>query len=144
MPEHVLGRKTKMNLPQTGGCLCRKIRNEITETPQLVYTCVYRKLRFGRIGDVTRRPGRATQCVRSAELGERPAHPSPTRDEFSPCCNRSHRILEIGASAARSMLLYGQCTRAGSIRSAVPRSRSATASPAQWACRGYPWPVIPA
>ena len=28
-----------MNLPQTGGCLCRKIRYEITETPQLVYTC---------------------------------------------------------------------------------------------------------
>jgi hypothetical protein len=22
-----------MNLPQTGGCLCRKIRYEITETP---------------------------------------------------------------------------------------------------------------
>src|SRR5262249_53731358 len=28
MPEHVLGRKTQMNLPQTGGCLCRKIRYE--------------------------------------------------------------------------------------------------------------------
>ena len=28
-----------MNLPQTGGCLCGKIRYEITETPQLVYTC---------------------------------------------------------------------------------------------------------
>src|SRR5262245_59836075 len=39
MPEHVLGRKTHMYLPQTGGCLCRKIRYEITETPQLVYTC---------------------------------------------------------------------------------------------------------
>jgi len=25
-----------MNLPQTGGCLCGKIRYEITETPQLV------------------------------------------------------------------------------------------------------------
>jgi hypothetical protein len=37
MPEHVLGRKTHTNLPQTGGCLCRKIRYEITETPQLVY-----------------------------------------------------------------------------------------------------------
>jgi hypothetical protein len=39
MPEHVLGRKTHMHLPQTSGCLCRKIRYEITETPQLVYTC---------------------------------------------------------------------------------------------------------
>ena len=28
-----------MNLPQTGGCLCGKIRYEITEAPQLVYTC---------------------------------------------------------------------------------------------------------
>jgi hypothetical protein len=39
MPEHVLGRKIHMHLPQTSGCLCRKIRYEITETPQLVYTC---------------------------------------------------------------------------------------------------------
>ena len=28
-----------MNLPQTGGCQCGKIRYEITEAPQLVYTC---------------------------------------------------------------------------------------------------------
>ena len=28
-----------MNLPQTGGCLCGKIRCEITEAPQRVYTC---------------------------------------------------------------------------------------------------------
>ena len=28
-----------MKLPQTGGCLCRKIRYEITEAPQAVYTC---------------------------------------------------------------------------------------------------------
>jgi hypothetical protein len=28
-----------MNLPETGGCLCGKIRHEITETPQLVYMC---------------------------------------------------------------------------------------------------------
>ena len=28
-----------MKLPQTGGCLCAKIRYEITEEPQLVYTC---------------------------------------------------------------------------------------------------------
>jgi hypothetical protein len=28
-----------MNLPQTGGYLCGKIRYEITEAPQLVYTC---------------------------------------------------------------------------------------------------------
>jgi len=27
-----------MNLPQDGGCLCGKIRYDITETPQLVYT----------------------------------------------------------------------------------------------------------
>jgi hypothetical protein len=29
----------KMKLPQTGGCLCGKIRYEITRAPQLVYTC---------------------------------------------------------------------------------------------------------
>lgn len=28
-----------MKLPQTGGCQCSKIRYEITEAPQLVYTC---------------------------------------------------------------------------------------------------------
>jgi hypothetical protein len=28
-----------MKLPQTGGCLCGKIRYEITEAPQSVYTC---------------------------------------------------------------------------------------------------------
>ena len=28
-----------MNLPQTGGCQCGKVRYEITEAPQLVYTC---------------------------------------------------------------------------------------------------------
>jgi hypothetical protein len=28
-----------MKLPLTGGCLCDKIRYEITEAPQLVYTC---------------------------------------------------------------------------------------------------------
>ena len=32
-------------------------------------TYVYRKLRFGRIDDATRRPGHSTQCVKSAELG---------------------------------------------------------------------------
>jgi hypothetical protein len=28
-----------MNVSQTGGCQCGKVRYEITETPQLVYTC---------------------------------------------------------------------------------------------------------
>ena len=28
-----------MELPQTGGCQCRNIRVEITEAPQLIYTC---------------------------------------------------------------------------------------------------------
>ena len=28
-----------MKLPQTGGCQCGQIRYEITEEPQLVYTC---------------------------------------------------------------------------------------------------------
>ena len=28
-----------MKLPQTGGCLCGKIRYQITNAPQLVYTC---------------------------------------------------------------------------------------------------------
>jgi hypothetical protein len=28
-----------MKPPQTGGCLCGKIRYEITEAPQLIYTC---------------------------------------------------------------------------------------------------------
>src|SRR4051812_37124330 len=28
-----------MNLPQTGGCQCGKVRHEITEEPLSVYTC---------------------------------------------------------------------------------------------------------
>ena len=28
-----------MQLPQTGGCQCSKLRYEITEAPRLVYTC---------------------------------------------------------------------------------------------------------
>src|SRR5215470_3774854 len=32
-------RDQAMQLPQTGGCQCGKIRYEITEAPQLVYTC---------------------------------------------------------------------------------------------------------
>jgi hypothetical protein len=28
-----------MKLPQTGGCQCGKVRYEITEEPQSVYTC---------------------------------------------------------------------------------------------------------
>ena len=28
-----------MNLPQTGGCQCGKIRYEITEAPQQIYAC---------------------------------------------------------------------------------------------------------
>ena len=28
-----------MKLPQTGGCLCGALRYEITEAPQMVYTC---------------------------------------------------------------------------------------------------------
>jgi hypothetical protein len=30
---------SKMKFPQAGGCQCGKIRYEITEAPQLVYTC---------------------------------------------------------------------------------------------------------
>jgi hypothetical protein len=33
-----------MKLPQTGGCQCGKIRCEITEIPQLVYTCHCQRL----------------------------------------------------------------------------------------------------
>ena len=28
-----------MQLPQTGGCQCGKVRYEVSEAPQLVYTC---------------------------------------------------------------------------------------------------------
>src|SRR5262245_49895130 len=34
---HIVG--GRMKLPQTGGCQCGSIRYEITEAPQLVYTC---------------------------------------------------------------------------------------------------------
>jgi len=29
-----------MKPPQTGGCLCGKIRYEISDAPRLVYTCL--------------------------------------------------------------------------------------------------------
>jgi hypothetical protein len=54
-----------------------------------------------RTGDAGRRPGLPIQCVQSAELGEGPVHSSPMSDEFSPRCNSSRKIAEIGASAAQ-------------------------------------------
>jgi hypothetical protein len=33
------GRQNEMKLPQTGGCQCGALRYEITEAPQMVYTC---------------------------------------------------------------------------------------------------------
>jgi hypothetical protein len=108
-------------------------------------TCVCRKLRFGRIGDEVRRPAHVTQCVRPAERRARLVHPCPMSSAFSKCCNNySRKILGLGANAARPMRRHGRRTRDGSFRSAVPRRRSATASPVQWACRGYPWLVIDA
>src|SRR5205823_1330382 len=32
-------KEERMKIPQTGGCQCGAIRYEITEAPQLVYTC---------------------------------------------------------------------------------------------------------
>jgi hypothetical protein len=64
------------------------------------------------------------------------AHRSVMSDEFSPCCNSSHRILRLDPSAAHPMGRYGRRTHAGSSRSGLPRSRFATASPGQSACRG--------
>src|ERR1700730_11936441 len=107
--------------------------------------CVCRKLRFGRIGDEVRRPAHATQCVRPAEQRARPVHPCPMSGAFSKCCNNySRKILGLGANAARPMRRHGRRTRDGLSRSAVPRRRSATGSPVQSACRGYPWLVIDA
>src|SRR5258708_38082244 len=57
------------------------------------HPCVYRKLRFERIGDAGRRPGHAIRCVRCAEPGARRAHPCLRSGAFSRCCNNSHKIL---------------------------------------------------
>src|SRR5262249_28867386 len=109
---------------------------------RLENTCVYRKLRFGRIDDAVRRPWHATRCVRSAEPGGRLAHPCPMSGAFSRCCNSSHTILTLGANVARPMRRHDRCTRGGSIRLASRQNSSAMASLGQWACRGYPWLVI--
>jgi hypothetical protein len=63
-------------------------------------TCVYRKLRFERIGDAGCRPGHAIRCVRCAEPGARRAHPCLRSGAFSRCCNNSHKILGLGALKA--------------------------------------------
>ena len=64
-----------MKLPQTGGCQCGAIRYEITEEPQLVYTCHCTdwtiRPGYGRratFGPAANRPGsrfpRAMRCSR--------------------------------------------------------------------------------
>jgi transposase len=102
-----------------------------------------RKLRFGRIGDASRRPGRATQYARSAESDARRVHLCSMSGAFAKCCNNySRKTLALHANAARSMRQHGQRTRVGACRSVSPRTNFATATPAQWACPGCPWLVI--
>ena len=74
---------------------------------------------------------------RSPDDGERPCS---KHDASAIHCNSARRIAGPDASVPRPGRRYGRCTRDGSIRSASRRSRFATASLAQSACHGCPWP----
>ena len=104
----------KIGLPVTGrihelGCGTGAVCRAIASRPGFLGTvvgsdlCAYRKVRFGRTGDEARRPGHATRCGQPAEPGARPANLCPMSGAFSRCCNRSHKILGLGANAARLM-----------------------------------------
>jgi hypothetical protein len=57
---------------------------EASNTPTIRrLTCVYHKLRFGRIGDAVRRGANVIGCVRFAELGVSVAHLCSTNGAFS-------------------------------------------------------------
>src|SRR5260370_10599030 len=105
-------------------------------------SCVYRKLRVGRIDDAGRRPWRATRCVRFAEPGGRPAHRGPMTGAFSPYCNSEHTLAASNADASRRARRCGPRTHDGSFRSTARQTNSATARPLQWVCRGCPWLVV--
>ena len=68
--------------------LQRKVRGRVqfTNGHRLFFIQLYRWF-----PSVLKAKGHPTQCVRSAELGKKPAHPSVMSGEFSPCYNSSHR-----------------------------------------------------
>jgi hypothetical protein len=76
-----------MKLPQTGGCQCGKIRYEITEAPQLVYTC------------------HCTDCQRLTSSAS-PTAGGSTRGGFAP-------NVGLGFAARRGMAWFA-CVRARS------------------------------
>jgi len=104
--------------------------------------CVYRKLRFGRIGGAAHRRAHETQCFRSAEPDAVSGHPCSRNDGSASHCNNLRKSAGRGASAPRPMPPRGQCIRGGWSQSVVRQNSSATAIPPKSACHGCPWPVI--
>jgi hypothetical protein len=70
---------------------------------EYIKSCVYHKLRFGRIGDAARRGANVTGCVRFSELAVSVAHPCPTIGAFSARCNSKYTLAKFGADAPCSI-----------------------------------------
>ena len=105
-----------MNLPQTGGCQCGAIRYEITEAPQLVYTC------------------HCTDCQRltssAFSLGIVVSEPAFRLDGVVP--RRLQRIADSGRVNTR--LVCPECGSwvCGLPRDAVVRVRAGTLDDTSW------------
>ena len=106
--------------------------------------CVYRKLRFGRIGGAVHRRGHETQCVRSAGSVGLSGHPCSRTDVLASHCSSVRMSAEPGASAAHPAPQLDRRIRDGWSQSAFRRNNSAMAIPPKSACRGCPWLVIAA
>ena len=87
--------------------------------------CVYRKLRFGRIGGAAHRGAHETQCVRSAESVGLSAHPCSRNGVSASHYSNARMSVGPGASAARPAPQCDQRIRDGSSQPAFRQNNSA-------------------
>ena len=66
-----------------------------------VEACLYRKLRFGRIGDVVHREQDVTLGRQGADSGDAPARLCSVTGASELCCSSSRKRAESGADAPR-------------------------------------------
>src|SRR6476660_250892 len=78
------------------------------------------------------------QWRRGTQSRDGRGHPCLARDECAIHYDRPHTCSGCGASAVPRTRSCGRDIPVGLCRSVSRRTDSATASPAQWACRGYP------
>ena len=98
-------------------------------------TCVYRKLRFGRIGGAARRRAHETQYARSAEPYAVSGRPCSRNDGFASHCNNLRKSAGRGASAPRPTPPRGQRIRGGWTPSRYARLNPFTGPSRSWSRR---------